>query len=114
MLIVITSASLSLIEKTKVDVTDFLAWKEGKLLLKDVSLSEACVRLSRFYNVNFDLQTKGLYHQKIRMTLKDDPLEDALKLLTIISPVTYQIEERKVLSDNSYSKKKKVKRQKNK
>jgi ferric-dicitrate binding protein FerR (iron transport regulator) len=94
------------IEKTKVDVTDFLAWKDGKLILKDVSLSEACVKLSRFYNVKFELQTKGLHHQKIRMTLKDDPLEDALKLLTIISPVTYQIEERKVLSDNSYSKKK--------
>jgi ferric-dicitrate binding protein FerR (iron transport regulator) len=94
------------IEKTKVDVIDFLAWKDGTLILKDVSLSEACVKLSRFYNVDFDLQTKGHYSQKIRITLKDDPLEDALKLLTIISPVTYQIEERKVLSDNSYSKKK--------
>ncbi len=94
------------IEKTKVDVADFLAWKDGKLVLKDVSLSEACVKLSRFYNVEFDLQTKGFHQQKIRMTLKDDPLEDALKLLTIISPVTCQIEERKVLDDNSYSKKK--------
>lgn len=94
------------IEKTKVDVSDFLAWKDGKLILKDVSLSEACVKLSRFYNVEFDLQIKGHRQQKIRMTLKDDPLEDALKLLTIISPVTYQIEERKVLSDDSYSKKK--------
>jgi transmembrane sensor len=94
------------IEKMKVDVTDFLAWKEGKLILKDVSLSEACVKLSRFYNVEFDLQTQGHHQQKIRMTLKDDPLEDALTLLTIISPVTYQIEERKVLSDDSYSKKK--------
>jgi len=94
------------IEKAKVDVTDFLAWKDGKLILKDVSLSEACVKLSRFYNVEFDLQTKGLLHQEIRMTLKDDSLEDALKLLSIISPITYQIEERKVLSDNSYSRKK--------
>lgn len=94
------------IEKTNVDVNDFLAWKDGKLILEDVSLSEACIKLGRFYNVEFDLQTKGLHQQKIRMTLKDDPLEDALRLLTIISPVTCQIEERKVLSDDSYSKKK--------
>jgi ferric-dicitrate binding protein FerR (iron transport regulator) len=93
------------LEKTKVDVSDFIAWKDGILILKDVSLSEVCVKLSRFYNVDFDLQTEGTYHQKIRMTLKDDPLEDALKLLTIISPVTYEIENRKVLDDNSYSKK---------
>ncbi len=94
------------IEKTKVDVADFLAWKEGVLILKDVSLSEACVKLSRFYNVEFDLQTEGRHRQKIRMTLKDDPLEDALKLLTILSPVTWRTEERKVLDDNSYSRKK--------
>ncbi|MEN6455220.1 MAG: DUF4974 domain-containing protein, partial [Prolixibacteraceae bacterium] len=95
-----------LIEKMKVDVADFLAWKNGKLILKDVSLSETCVKLSRFYNVEFDLQAKGLHEQRIRMTLKDDPLEDALKLLTIISPVSYRIEERKALVDDSYSKKK--------
>lgn len=95
-----------LIEKMKVDVADFLAWKNGKLILKDVSLSETCVKLSRFYNVEFDLQAKGLHEQRIRMTLKDDPLEDALKLLTIISPVSYRIEERKALFDDSYSKKK--------
>lgn len=94
------------IEKTKVDVADFLAWKEGILILKDVSLNEACVKLSRFYNVEFDLQTEGPHQQKIRMTLKDDPLEDALKLLTLISPVTWRMEDRKVLDDNSYSRKK--------
>lgn len=94
------------IEKEKVDIADFLAWKDGVLILRDVSLSEACLKLSRFYNVEFDLQTEGLQKQKIRMILKDDPLDDALKLLTIISPVTFQVEERKVLSDDSYSKKK--------
>ena len=94
------------IDKSKVDVEDFLAWTDGRLILKDVTLSEACLKLSRFYNVEFDLRSQSQHQQKIRMTLKDDPLEDALKLLTIISPVTYQIEERKVLSDDSYSKKK--------
>lgn len=94
------------IDKSKVDAEDFLAWTDGRLILKDVTLNEACLKLSRFYNVEFDLQGQSQCHQKIRMTLKDDPLEDALKLLTIISPVTCHIEERKVLSDDSYSKKK--------
>ncbi len=94
------------IDKSKVDAEDFLAWTDGRLILKDVTLNEACLKLSRFYNVEFDLQNQSQHQQKIRMTLKDDPLEDALKLLTIISPVTYHIEERKVLSDDSYSKRK--------
>ena len=80
--------------------------KRGELILKNVSLKEACVKLSRFYNVEFELKAQGLHSQKIRMILKDDPLEDALKLLTIISPITYHIEERDVLSDGKYSKKK--------
>ena len=103
---VVYHSSCNSIERTKVDVDDFMAWKKGELILKDVSMKEACVKLSRFYNVEFELKAQGLDSQKIRMILKDDPLEEALKLLTIISPITYHIERRKVLPDGKYSKKK--------
>ncbi|HBL77139.1 MAG: hypothetical protein A2W90_18785 [Bacteroidetes bacterium GWF2_42_66] len=95
------------IEKTKVShVEDFLAWKDGKLTLNDVSLKETCLKLSRFYHVEFELQAIDTDNQKIRLNLEDETLEDALNLLTMISPVTWQVEGRKTLGDMTYSKKK--------
>lgn len=54
--------------------------------------------------MDFELQTKGIDKQKVRLVLEDENLEDALKLLTMILPVKYQIEKRKILNNDSYSK----------
>ena len=94
------------IEKSNVVTTDYIAWKDGKLVLNDTSLKEACLKLGKFYNVDFELQTKGMESQKIRLILEDETLDDALKLLVMIAPVKYQIKGREVLDNNSYSKKK--------
>jgi hypothetical protein len=67
-------------------------------------LKETCLKLSRFYNVDIVLQTEGIDNQKVRLVLDDETLEDALKLLTIIAPVSYQIDKRKILNNDSYSK----------
>ena len=92
------------IEKSRVNALDYVAWKDGKLILNDVSLKETCLKLGRFYNVEFELKTKNIDKQKVRLVLEDETLEDALKLLSMIVPVKYQIEKRKVLDNNSYSK----------
>jgi ferric-dicitrate binding protein FerR (iron transport regulator) len=96
--------SIRKIHLEKVD--DFLAWKEGRLILKDISIKEACIKLSRFYNVDFDLRATGLDNLEIQLTLEKETLEDALHLLTMISPASYQIEERKVQNNQAYSRKK--------
>ncbi|HZL09567.1 MAG TPA: FecR domain-containing protein [Prolixibacteraceae bacterium] len=93
-------------ERSNVNVHDYVAWKDGKLILNDVSLKEACLNLGRFYNAEIKLQLEGIDNQKVRLLLEDETLEDALKLLTMIVPVKYQFEERKVQDDYSYSKKK--------
>jgi len=94
------------IQKTKVDVADYLAWKDGKLILNDLSLEESCVRLSRFYNVEFEVQKGVTNNQKVRLVLEDESLNEALTLLSMILPVTCKVEERSLLKDNMYSKKK--------
>lgn len=92
------------IEKSNVIALDYVAWKDGKLILNDVSLEEACIKLGRFYNVEFELKTEVIDNQKVRLVLEDETLEDALKLLTMITPVSFQIEKRKIMDNNSYSK----------
>lgn len=94
------------IVKSNINVSEYLAWKDGKLILNDVSLKEACIKLSRFYNVEFELNAGGVDNQKVRLVLEDETIEDALKLLTMIVPVKWQVAEREILDNNSYSKKK--------
>ena len=92
------------IEKSNVNALDYVAWKDGKLILNDISLKETCLKLGQFYNVEFELKTEKIDNQKVRLVLEDETLEEALKLLTMIAPVSYQIEKRKILDNNSYSK----------
>ncbi len=92
------------IEKSNVNALDYVAWKDGKLILNDVSLEETCIKLGRFYNVEFEMETKNIDKQKVRLVLEDENLEEALKLLTMIAPVSCQIEKRKIMDNNSYSK----------
>ncbi len=92
------------IEKSHVNAFDYVAWKDGKLILNDVSLKETCFKLERFYNVEFELQTKEIDKQKVRLVLEDENLEDALKLLTMILPIRYQIEKRNIMDNGTYSK----------
>ena len=92
------------IEKSNVNALDYVAWKDGKLILNDISLKETCLKLGQFYNVEFELKTEKIDNQKVRLVLEDETLEEALKLLTMIAPVSYQIEKRKIMDNNSYSK----------
>lgn len=94
-------------EKSTVkNISDFLAWKDGKLVLRDISLKEACMKLSHYYHVDFELQAKGLDNMKIQLTLENETLESALDLLSLISPVSYKVEDRIVKNNQTYSKKK--------
>lgn len=104
---VIYHAENNSIEKSTVkNIDDFLAWKEGKLVLRDITLKEACMKLSRYYHVDFELQAKGLDHMEIQLTLENETLESALDLLSLISPVRYKVEDRMAQNNQTYSKKK--------
>ncbi|PTN07546.1 FecR family protein [Mangrovibacterium marinum] len=94
------------LKKSQVNTSDYLSWIDGKLVLKDISLREACLRLSRFYNVDMEVRAENIDKEKVRLVLENESLEDALKLLSVIAPISYQVEERKARGDDSYSRKK--------
>jgi len=56
--------------------------------------------------VDFEFELGYIDNQKVRLVLEDETLEDALTLLAMIAPVSYQIEKRKILDNNRYSKRK--------
>jgi Fe2+-dicitrate sensor, membrane component len=94
------------IKKSDVNVVDFTAWKDGKLILNDISLDEAGQKLSRFYNVDFIQKAKIISSPKIRLVLENESIEEALELLTMITPYKFDIENRKILNDGNYIKRK--------
>ena len=96
----------SLEKSTVKNISDFLAWKDGKLVLRNITLKEACMKLSHYYHVDFELQAKGLDNMEIQLTLENETLESALDLLSLISPVSYKVEDRIVQNNQTYSKKK--------
>lgn len=104
--VVYRQADNSIKKVTIKNVDDFLAWKDGRLVLRNISLKQACMKLSQFYHVDFELQANGLDDMEIQLTLENETLENALNLLAMISPVSYRIEDRRVQNDQSYSKKK--------
>ena len=85
----------------------YLAWVDGRLVLKNDDIHDVAVRLGRWYNaeVTFDdeLARSGYI---FTATFERESLEEALELLSYSSPVTYRIIPGTQMNDTSFSKRK--------
>jgi transmembrane sensor len=90
---------------TKGSVEKYIAWKDGKLVFKNESLVEVTDRLSRIYNVDFEI-ADNVKDYSYTVTFVDEPLFQILDLITIATPVTYKSLLRKKLPDGTFSKQK--------
>jgi transmembrane sensor len=94
------------ITKTIVTAQNISAWKEGKLVLRNASLSELAKQLSRWYNV--EVRTNDLKDTsfRYRATFENENLNEVLRLLKITAPLKVKIEERVLQADGSFAKQK--------
>jgi hypothetical protein len=90
---------------TKGSVEKYIAWKDGKLVFKNETLVEVTDRLSRMYNVDFEI-LDNVKNYSYTVTFIDEPLFQILELITIATPVTYKVLPRKKLPDGTFSKQK--------
>lgn len=93
-------------EISKVDAGIHSAWKDGKLVFRDEPLSGVLKKMERWYNVQFVMEDKQLKNHLYQATFKDETLEEVLRLLAFTAPIHYEIQERKLGIDGSYSTKK--------
>ena len=84
----------------------YMAWSEGKLVFRGDSMEEVVRRISRWYNVDVVLMDNTLKSYRIQGTFQDDPLKEVLTVLSMTSPIRYQIVDRKILKDGTFQKKK--------
>jgi transmembrane sensor len=92
------------ISKSVADPAKYNAWTEGKLVFRGDPMTEVCRRIERWYNVKVELNDKELEKYSFRATFEDEKLEEVLRLLSMTSPISYQIIPRKLLNDGTYEK----------
>ena len=87
-----------------VDINEYVAWKQGKLIFRDDPFPEVVKKISRWYNVNIVLKDDRLKSYTYVATFQDESLDEVLKMLRISAPIEYRNLERKQGSDGTYEK----------
>lgn len=74
----------------KVNATDYIAWKDGLLILHSESLSSVCKRLERFYGCRISVSPQA---GKLEMGGKIDlyqSMDDLMKLISSTAPIVWK------------------------
>jgi len=91
--------------KNTVEASQYIGWKEGKLIFRNENMKQMARRISRWYNVDVvvdDLLLNYTFHA----TFIDEPLDEVLKLLSITTPISYKEDKRESSTDGVYKKRK--------
>lgn len=91
------------VTQTEVETWKYTAWKDGKLIFRNDSMTELARRISRWYDVDVEIDNKGLEEYVFRGVFENDPLDEVLRLLQKTSPISYTIVDRKPNADGTYS-----------
>ena len=87
-----------LLEKSRVDVSSFVSWKDGYLAYQETPIAEVLRQIERYYNLSFNLDDhvslQGVTCSgKIILT---DNLDNVLTALTLISDTRYHRENKSI------------------
>ncbi len=95
------------VNKTKLQETEkYSSWKDGKLVFRNEALSEIAERLSRWYNVEVEIENEKNKTLKLRATFVDEDIEEVLRLLKMSLPIDYKIKQRQKDNNNQFQKRK--------
>lgn len=86
------------LDKTKVDVSCFVSWKDGYLTYRETPIPEVLRQIERYYNLSFNLDD-NVSLQNITCSGKiilSDNLDNVLTALTLISDTRYQRENKSI------------------
>ena len=75
----------------KTDGNKYLGWTEGKLIFRNDGINEVAMRLGRWFNVEIIVQDQSLNEYIFTATFENETLDEALKLLSYSSPISYSV-----------------------
>ncbi|WP_342330920.1 FecR domain-containing protein [Pedobacter sp. FW305-3-2-15-E-R2A2] len=93
--------NLGKISVEKVDVTEAVAWKNGKFVFNDESLESIMRKLSRWYDLTIIFKDQNMRNQKFWATItRQDKLSRILQSLEKTNMVKFQLQQRTVTISN--------------
>jgi ferric-dicitrate binding protein FerR (iron transport regulator) len=84
----------------------YIAWKDGRLVFKNERVEDVAKKLARWYNVEVEIANEKVNDFTFTATFMDETLPQVLELMTLATPVNYQLTLREKLPDGSFSKQK--------
>lgn len=94
---------------SKSDVADlykYTAWIDGRIVFYNDPIETVVSKLARWYNVDIVIADKRLENYRFTGTFIDESLEQILDILSLTSPMIYNIQPSVKQADNSMSKRK--------
>ena len=88
----------------QVNPEEYTAWKEGMLILNDDSMEVVKKKLERWYNVDIIIRDQELFDYKYSATFINEPIEQVVKLLSLATPISYEIKWGEKQSNNMFGK----------
>lgn len=91
------------IKNRKLDIADGdvafeMLWANDKVTLSDKSLGDVCRILSQWYGVEINVEDGLKDKYKYTFTLRHEPLEEIIRLMSRINPISYSFDENNVLT----------------
>jgi ferric-dicitrate binding protein FerR (iron transport regulator) len=81
----------------KVDALEYALWKNEKLVMDNETLDAIFRKMERWYNVDIVYDHTLPVKARYSITITDEPKEEILRLLSIITPIKYKIENDKII-----------------
>ena len=87
------------------DGSKYLGWTQGKLIFRNDKIKDVARRLGNWYNADIIVKDESINDYIFTATFRNETLEEALKLLSYSSPITYQIISERSPDDSGMNKK---------
>ncbi|MDX9881585.1 MAG: FecR domain-containing protein [Prolixibacteraceae bacterium] len=93
----IFSLSSQKINVRQVNTGLYTSWKENLLRLEDAGFPELVKKMERWYDVKIHVEEIGSFTKQYNMTIKTESLREMLQLISLATPIQYEINENRVL-----------------
>jgi ferric-dicitrate binding protein FerR (iron transport regulator) len=80
-----------------IDAQEYVLWKNEKLVMHNEELGTIFRKMERWYNVDIVYDHTLPVKTRYSITITDEPKEEILRLLSIITPIKYKIESDKII-----------------
>ena len=79
------------IQTEEINVHNYVAWRFGKLVYRNLKLKDLLTKLERHFNIRVDNQYREIESKTINANFGDQPVEDVMKYLSEIYGFKYVI-----------------------